>query len=99
MKIIIVVLAVLALFYFDAKEFNGNHNQLSFGEFDRYRHYAAGAVLHRQILAGPDRGQVNATPKDRVNHQPQDHRGAVDAGAIQRMAQIRWRTVAAEVPD
>jgi hypothetical protein len=55
-KIIIVVLAVLALFYFDAKEFNGNNNQLSFGQFDWYWHHAAGTVLHRQILAGSDRG-------------------------------------------
>jgi hypothetical protein len=55
-KIIIVVLAVLALFYFDAKEFNGNNNQLSFGQFDRYRHHAAGAVLYRQILDRSDRG-------------------------------------------
>lgn len=78
---------------------NGNNNQFFVGQSDRHCRHIAGAVLHRQVFAGPDRGQVNATPQNRVNHQPQDHRGAADAGAIQRMAQIGWRPLAAEVPD
>jgi hypothetical protein len=59
-KIIIVVLAVLALFYFDSEEFHGNSNHIRAWQLDRHCHHAAGALLHRQLFAGKDRGQVNA---------------------------------------
>jgi hypothetical protein len=59
-KIIIVVLAVLALFYFDSEEFNGDSNHICNWRLDRHCHHSAGALLHRQLFAGKDRGQVNA---------------------------------------
>lgn len=77
----------------------GNHNQLLAGGGALHHHHATGDLLRHQIFVGPDRGQIDGTPKDRVDHQPQNHRGAVDAGAIQRMAQTGWRPVAAKVFD
>jgi hypothetical protein len=59
-RIIVLVLAVLALFYFDALESHGNRNQFSFDGTARHGHNAGGADVHCEILARPDRGQVNA---------------------------------------
>jgi hypothetical protein len=60
MKIIIVVLAVLALFYFDSEELHGDSNHICAWRLDRHCHHSAGALLHCQLFAGKDRGQLNA---------------------------------------
>jgi hypothetical protein len=60
-RIIVLVLAVLALFYFDAlEESHGNRNKLSFDGTARHGHNAGGADVHCEIFVRPDRGQVNA---------------------------------------
>jgi len=59
-KIIILVLAVLALFYFDSEEFHGDSNNICAWRLDRHCHHAAGAFLHRQFFTKQDRGQLNA---------------------------------------
>jgi len=59
-KMIILVLAVLALFYFDSEESHGNRNQLSFDGTVRNGHNAGGADVHCEIFIGSNRGQVNA---------------------------------------
>ena len=60
MRIIVLVLAVLALFYFDSKESHGNRNQFSFDGTARHGHHAGGADVHCEIFVRSDRGQVNA---------------------------------------
>lgn len=60
MRIILLVLAVLALLYFDAKEFNGNSSQLPTDGAHRHSSHAGGAHVHCEIFSRPDRGQVNA---------------------------------------
>lgn len=59
-KITLLLLAVLALFYFDALESDGNRNQFSFDGTHRSRSHIGGADVHRQIFSRSDRGQVNA---------------------------------------
>jgi hypothetical protein len=59
-RIIVLVLAVLALFYFDAKDFDGNRNQLPIDGTVRHGHNAGGADVHCEIFVRSDRGQVNA---------------------------------------
>jgi hypothetical protein len=49
-KIIILVLAVLALFYFDSEESHGNRNQFSFDGTVRHGNHAGGADLHCEIF-------------------------------------------------
>ena len=60
MRIIVLVLAVLALFYFDALESHGNRNQFSFDGTAWHGHNAGGADVHCEIFVRSDRGQVNA---------------------------------------
>ena len=51
MRIIVLVLAVLALFYFDAlEESHGNRNQLSFDGTVRHGNHAGGADVHCEIF-------------------------------------------------
>jgi hypothetical protein len=59
-KIIILVLAVLALFYFDSEDFNGDSNHIRAWQLDRHCHHADSAFLYRQFFTRQDRGQVNA---------------------------------------
>jgi hypothetical protein len=59
-RIIVLVLAVLALFYFDALESHGNRNQLSFDGTVRHGNHACRADVHCEIFIGSNRGQVNA---------------------------------------
>jgi hypothetical protein len=59
-RIIVLVLAVLALFYFDSEESHGNRNQLSFDGTVRNGNHAGGADLHCEIFIRSNRGQVNA---------------------------------------
>lgn len=60
MKIIILVLAVLALFYFDSEEFNGDNNHIRAWQLDRHCHHIGGADVHCEIFVRSDRGQLNA---------------------------------------
>ena len=60
MRIIVLVLAVLALFYFDALESHGNRNQFSFDGTARHGNHAGGDDVHCEIFVRSDRGQVNA---------------------------------------
>ena len=60
MKMIILVLAVLALFYFDALELHGNSNQFSFDGTDWHGRHVCGADVHCEIFIRSNRGQVNA---------------------------------------
>jgi hypothetical protein len=59
-RIIVLVLAVLALFYFDALESYGNRNQFSFDGTYRRDHNACCTDVHCEIFVRSNRGQVNA---------------------------------------
>lgn len=55
-KITLLLLAVLALFYFDALESHGNRNQFSFDGTHWSVCHDSGADVHRQIFSRSDRG-------------------------------------------